>query len=361
MPALPEIQRYEQFHWGEINPFRYSQPRELFGRDTLWFAYGRQALRHGLRILGISAGDKVMAPDYICNVVESAFGDLRIEIDYYNILEDLTPDFKDIEKKMSVKTKALLTVNYYGLPAPLETIRAFCTAHKLFFIEDNAQGFMSQKGGQRLGSFGDIGFTSVRKSIPMIHGAVLHINPGLGLTIFPPLDQEFKVSKSAFKYFLYYMFKYCLNWNCPPFSQIKRAQRKNKKSHWGNAIHEQPDRFLDIRLNPVVPVLMNFLNYPKIMENKRKKYGRVLTFLREQSLFAGDFIIKDVPPETVPFQIPFLIKDEKLDKGELLSFLNQNGVEAFYWPDLPQTVVDGPDLYPQANDLKNRLIHFPVW
>lgn len=360
MSDLIEIQRYEQFHWGEINPFFYFHSREIFSQDTLCFAYGRQALRHGLRILGISAGDNVLVPDYICNVIESAFGDLRIEIDYYAILEDLTPDFEDIEKKITLKTKALLSVNYFGLPAPIEAIRAFCKAHQLFFIEDNAQGFFGKKNGQRLGTFGDVGFTSFRKSIPLIHGAALYINPELGVPIVPPSDQEFKVSKSSLKYFLYTMLKYCLNSKIPPFRQIRQVQRKKKGSLWDNTIPKQPDKFMAIRLNPLVPVLINSLNYKKIIENKRKKFERVLAFLRKQSLFGGEIFIKDVPPGMFPFQIPFLLQDKQIDKSELLTFLNQNGVEAFYWPDLPQAVVGRPDLYPMANYLKENLIHFPV-
>ncbi|MGA3086704.1 MAG: DegT/DnrJ/EryC1/StrS family aminotransferase [Thermodesulfobacteriota bacterium] len=357
---MPEIPRYEQFHWGEINLFRRFRDRDLFNDHTLWFAYGRQALRHGLKILGISAGDKVLVPDYICNVIESAFLALKIEISYYAVQEDLTPDFEDINKKIDSRTKALLAVNYYGLPAPIEAIKTFCAAHRLFYIEDNAQGFFGKKNDQRLGTFGDIGFTSVRKSIPMIHGAILNINPELGVPIIPPAQREFKVLKSSTKYFIYYMMQYLLNSKLPPFSQIRRHQRKKKMTLWENAIQEQPDRFLDIRLNSVVPVLVTFLNYQKMIENKRKKYERILTFLKEQSLFAGEIFTKDFLPEMVPFQIPFLVRDKKIDKGELLTVLNQNGVEAFYWPDLPHTVVDDPDLYPAANYLKNNLIHFPV-
>lgn len=359
-PNFPEIQRYEQFHWGEINPFKRIGSEDFFNDHTLWFAYGRQALHYGLSVLGLTVGDTVLVPEYICSVVESSFAKGGINITYYRIKEDLSPDFVDIEKRIDKRTKALLTVNYFGFPGPIQEIKEFCAAHSLFFIEDNAHGFLNKTKGQWLGTFGDIGFTCPRKTVPLIHGAILYVNPTLGKRVSPPERKGYKVSKSSLKFFIYYLSRVLLHMPVSPFPQIRSHLRRKKVSLWGNALHDLPDKFMEIRLNLLVPVIIKLLNYQKVYKNKMEKYERVTAFLREQTLFSGELFFKDIPEEIIPLQIPFLLNHGEKDKSELLTVLNQNGVGAFYWPDLPQRVFSQPDRYPMANYLKNNLLHFPV-
>jgi hypothetical protein len=356
----PEIKRYELFHWDEFQPFHRRRDLPCFNDRTYWFAYGRQALSYGLQLLGISAGDKVLVPSYICNVIESAFVPSDIAITYYNVREDTEPDFEDLAKKMDKKTKALLAVNYYGLPAPIAAIRAFCEDHGLLFIEDNAQGFLNQVKGRSLGTVGDIGFTSVRKSLPLPNGATLTIHPKFSGKIPPPPGLTWRISQKSLAFMFYYFRQLIMGSKIPPFAQIRRHHRQKKKAFWGNAPHLLPDKYMAVSLDPLVPFIVQAVNYETFYQNKKRKLNRLLTFLKSQSLFSGDIFLKDDLAEMIPFQIPFHLKDPQGERADVLTSLNQQGIEAFYWPDLPQAVVADPVGYPWANYFKNNLIHFPL-
>ncbi|HCM43586.1 TPA: UDP-4-amino-4,6-dideoxy-N-acetyl-beta-L-altrosamine transaminase, partial [Candidatus Kaiserbacteria bacterium] len=49
-------------------------------------------------------------------------------------------DVKDAERKLTKRTKAIVAVDYAGLPAELGSVRRLAKKHKLVFIEDAAQG-----------------------------------------------------------------------------------------------------------------------------------------------------------------------------------------------------------------------------
>ena len=56
--------------------------------------------------------------------------------------------------------KVIITVDLFGLPANYPAIRKIADAHRLFILEDGAQGFGGMIGNKRACSFGDISTTS---------------------------------------------------------------------------------------------------------------------------------------------------------------------------------------------------------
>ena len=70
-------------------------------------------------------------------------------------LSALTP--KDIEHRISERTKAILVVHYMGHPADMDPIMKIARKHKLKVIEDvsHAQGGLYK--GRKLGTIGDVG------------------------------------------------------------------------------------------------------------------------------------------------------------------------------------------------------------
>jgi CDP-6-deoxy-D-xylo-4-hexulose-3-dehydrase len=69
-----------------------------------------------------------------------------------------------LEKAVSQKTKAVMLAHTLGNPFDLQTVKAFCTAHKLWLIEDNCDALGSSYtiGGNEkfTGTIGDIGTSS---------------------------------------------------------------------------------------------------------------------------------------------------------------------------------------------------------
>jgi len=74
-----------------------------------------------------------------------------VEKDTYNINPDL------IEEKITSKTRAVIPVHLFGLPADMSSIIKICQKHNLRLIEDSCETMFANYKGKKVGSFGDIG------------------------------------------------------------------------------------------------------------------------------------------------------------------------------------------------------------
>ena len=60
----------------------------------------------------------------------------------------------DLEKKITEKSKVVITVSLYGNIPDMDKISGIAKKNKLFIIEDNAQGVLAKQNGKQLGSWG---------------------------------------------------------------------------------------------------------------------------------------------------------------------------------------------------------------
>jgi dTDP-4-amino-4,6-dideoxygalactose transaminase len=119
-------------------------------------ASGTDALILALRACGVKAGDEVILPPFTFVATGSAVSALNakpvfadIRLDTYNI------DPIEIEKRMSSRTRAIVAVHLYGLPADMGPIAAFARTRNIPVIEDNAQAIGAKYRGRPTGSLGD--------------------------------------------------------------------------------------------------------------------------------------------------------------------------------------------------------------
>lgn len=119
-------------------------------------ASGTDALILALRACGVQPGDEVLLPTSTFVATGSAvsalgakpvFADVRPET--YNL------DPSELERRVTPRTRAIIAVHLYGLPADMDPIVAFAKSHKLPLIEDCAQAIGAVYKGRRVGSFGD--------------------------------------------------------------------------------------------------------------------------------------------------------------------------------------------------------------
>jgi perosamine synthetase len=159
-------------------------PRPIAARSALLvggaprntFVLARNALYSGVKALGIKQGKRVLIPSYICLAAIDPFLAHGLEPDFYKVNRDCTPDFADIERKLTAATEALLIVHYFGFPAGIDGIRDLCRKRGIALIEDCAHVLTGQYGGKALGTFGDIAVFSWRKFLPVYDGAELVLN-----------------------------------------------------------------------------------------------------------------------------------------------------------------------------------------
>lgn len=128
------------------------------------------------RIIGLSPGDEVIVPSFTwistANSIEflgakAVFCD--IDVDTFSI------NTKQIEQKITRKTRAIYPVHLFGLPANMPEITRLARRHGLKVVEDCACGLGGRIGGKHCGLFGQGGILSFhpRKSITTGEGGMI--------------------------------------------------------------------------------------------------------------------------------------------------------------------------------------------
>jgi dTDP-4-amino-4,6-dideoxygalactose transaminase len=121
---------------------------------------GTSAILTALAALGVGADDEVIVPGFtfiasISAIVYAGALPVLAEIDTsFNL------DPRDVEARITPRTKAILVVHMLGNPARLEELQAVARRHGLALIEDCAQAFGATYRGQAVGSYGVIGAIS---------------------------------------------------------------------------------------------------------------------------------------------------------------------------------------------------------
>jgi dTDP-3-amino-3,4,6-trideoxy-alpha-D-glucose transaminase len=117
---------------------------------------GLDALRIILLALGVGPGDEVIVPvhTFIATwLAVSGVGALPIGVEPDE--DTATLDVSKIERAITPRTRAILPVHLYGMPADMDSIRAIAKQRGLWVIEDAAQAHGARYKGGRVGSLGD--------------------------------------------------------------------------------------------------------------------------------------------------------------------------------------------------------------
>ena len=149
-------------------PFPFSSPDVSF-----WYS-GQVALWQGIHQLGLTKPDRLLVPAYSCGLEIDVLLSAGLQLEFYRINEDLTPDFEHLEALCKPGVRGLYVTHYFGVSQPLLMLRRFATRHGLLLIEDNAHGLYSQaEDGRWLGCEADCSVFSLRKKLPIPDGGAL--------------------------------------------------------------------------------------------------------------------------------------------------------------------------------------------
>lgn len=133
--------------------------------DISLYPYARYALYEYLKVSKVKS---IYIPDFICRDMLSPINKLKIKLFFYKVTNELTPILDD------VKCDAILFVNYFGFEQDIAPYHKYKEKFGALIIEDNAHGLFSlSKGGILLGTRGDIGLLSIRKTVSLPNGAAL--------------------------------------------------------------------------------------------------------------------------------------------------------------------------------------------
>ncbi|MBD5468229.1 MAG: dTDP-4-amino-4,6-dideoxygalactose transaminase [Lachnospiraceae bacterium] len=129
-------------------------------------------------LCNIGPGDEVIMPAYTFVSTANAF----VLRGAKPVFVDIRPDTMNIDETLieaavNEKTKAIVPVHYAGIACEMDTIMDIAARHKLYVIEDAAQGVLSTYKGRALGTIGDFGCYSFHetKNYSMGEGGALLI------------------------------------------------------------------------------------------------------------------------------------------------------------------------------------------
>lgn len=142
---------------------------------------GTAGLHLSLLTLGVGYGDEVILPSFTFMAVVNAVLQVRAT----PILVELDPvtlnlDTAAVERAISSRTRAILAIHTFGVPAQMDALMDLAERHRLVLIEDASEAIGARFGGRLVGSFGDLavlGFYPNKQITTGEGGAVLASDP----------------------------------------------------------------------------------------------------------------------------------------------------------------------------------------
>lgn len=166
LPALLGVVERQQFIMGpEVADLERRVAELCESRQGVACASGTDALLLPLRLMGLTAGDEVIAPAFTFFATAGAIhnaGGTPVFVDIDPATFNLDP--AAVEAAITPRTRAIVVVHLYGQMAAMEQILTLAGRHGLTVIEDGAQSIGARRmvdGGWRAaGSLGTVGTLS---------------------------------------------------------------------------------------------------------------------------------------------------------------------------------------------------------
>jgi dTDP-4-amino-4,6-dideoxygalactose transaminase len=116
---------------------------------------GTDALEIILASLNIGPGDEVIVPALTWIATAEAVNNVGAEPVFADVdALSCTLDSRRFEEKITKKTRAVIPVHLYGLPADMNEIVRIAEKHKILVVEDCAQAHGAEYFGKKVGTFG---------------------------------------------------------------------------------------------------------------------------------------------------------------------------------------------------------------
>lgn len=126
---------------------------------------GTSTLHSALLACGVTHGDEVLSPAFTV-IMNTA---VTLQCGAVPVYVDVDPrtyciDPEDLKRKITPRTKALMTVSVYGQSPEYDEILAICQKNNIFLIEDNAETVLGYYKNKLVGTFGHFNSMSLEDS-----------------------------------------------------------------------------------------------------------------------------------------------------------------------------------------------------
>lgn len=306
-----------------------------------YYRCGKMALRDTLDIIAESpnsSGDTVVLPACVPSALVTAITDSGFQPRFHRMTPKLQPDLEDVNRTVDDSTLALIAINYFGFPQPkFDALRGFAAEAQIPLIDDNAQSSLSSTpSGQLLGTRGDLGFTSFRKTLPVPDGAGLFTErQKYAAARHPRSDVDRLPSRSDAKFALETVRSFIgrnnnaiRKTNIPDTPQDDLQPGYDSFGRDPTTIWEQAKG----SMSPVTRRLLTVLDTESIIATRRRRYRECHSKYRD--LNGSEPLFGSLKDGTVPHSYPLLVTDWK----EFQQDLGKRSPPIRRWPPLPHSV-----------------------
>jgi len=141
----------------ELTAFESALARYHLVDHALAVSSGTAGLHLALVALGIGEGDEVIVPSFAFVAVANTVRQVRALPVFADIdAATLNLDPTAVEQAITPRTRAMVVVHTFGVPADMDALGTIARRHSLVLVEDACEAIGAEFDGRRVGGFGDL-------------------------------------------------------------------------------------------------------------------------------------------------------------------------------------------------------------
>jgi dTDP-4-amino-4,6-dideoxygalactose transaminase len=329
-------------------PFPFAAPRARA------FYFARNAVFHGVRLLGLS-GAEVLVPAYHHGVEVEALEAAGAQLRFVRVDGRMRLDLEDLEAKVGARTRAIYVIHYAGFPQPMQEILGVARRHGLRVVEDCALALLSRDGDVPLGASGDLGVFCLYKTVPVPNGGILAVNADLPLPLEPT---PAPLASTASHVVGGLLANAAVRLGSPGVAlrgALRAANRVVRRGTGATPVSTGTRHFdpaaAGLGMSSLSRVVLRSLDYEAIVAARRRNYFVLLGRLRD----LAPPVFSELPAGVCPLFYPLTVND----KPGLRARLAARGVETVdFWSTHHPSCPEGA--FPEVDLLRRRVLELPV-
>jgi perosamine synthetase len=140
----------------KLDEFEHAMAEYIGAPHAVAVSSGTAGLHLCVRALDLGEGDEVIVPSFTFIAAANAIRYERATPVFVDIdAATLNLDPAKIEAAITPRTRAIVAVHTFGVPADMRVILAIAERHKLLVVEDACEAIGAEYQGRRVGTFGD--------------------------------------------------------------------------------------------------------------------------------------------------------------------------------------------------------------
>ena len=149
---------------GQVEAFEQAFSAWIGCEHAVGLGNGTEGLHLALAAAEIGVNDEVIVPTFtFMSTATAVLMQNAVPVFADSETDSLGLDPRDVERKLTERTKAVMPVHLCGYPAKMDELLAVARAHDLVVIEDCSHAHGAVYRGKKVGAVGDIGVFSLQQ------------------------------------------------------------------------------------------------------------------------------------------------------------------------------------------------------